>query len=145
VTPAPCSTEEAKRAPRHRPHAGLIADVQRWRPSCIWGAVIISLSALRHARSVRYLTGLSRAPQDFDHRPCGRAPEPQLLTRLTALNSVFNIVKLLPNNVDGAFAMPINEASSGDPCDPVHGARIGAESLRRVKLTITRCCRPRYA
>jgi hypothetical protein len=103
------------------------------------------LSALRHARSVRHLTSLSRAAQDFDYCPCSRTPELQFIGRLAALNSVFNIVKLLPNDLDRAVPMSVNEASSGDPCDPVHGVRIGAESLRRVKLTITRCYRARYA
>jgi hypothetical protein len=87
-------------------------------------------------RSVRCLTSLSRAPQDFDHCPCSRAPELQFVLRLTALNSVFNIIKVLPNDINCAVTMPVNEASSGDPGDPVHGERVGAESLRQVKLTM---------
>ena len=102
-------------------------------------APIMSLSALHHARSVRCLTSLSRAPQDFDHGSCSRAPELQFVSRLTALNSVFNIIKVLPNNIDCSVMMPVDEASSGDPGNPVHGERVGAESLRQVKLTIIRC------
>jgi hypothetical protein len=87
-------------------------------------------------RLVRCLTGLPRAPQDFDHCPCSRAPECQFVGRLTALNSVFDIIKVLPNNVDCPVTMPVDEASSGNPGDPVHDEKVRAESLRQVKLTI---------
>jgi hypothetical protein len=87
--------------------------------------------------SVRYFANLSRAPQDFDHRPCSRTPELEFVGWLTTLNSVFNIVKMLPNHIERAIAMSVDEASSGDPGNPVHGQRVGAESLRQVKLTIT--------
>ena len=89
--------------------------------------------------SVRYFANLSRAPQDFDHRPCSRTPELEFVGWLTTLNSVFNIVKMLPNHIERAIAMSVDEASSGDPGNPVHGQRVGAESLRQVKLTIMRC------
>ena len=95
----------------------------------------MSLSAHPHMHSVRYLTSLSRAPQDFNHCPCSRAPELQFIRRLAALNSVFNIAKVLPNNIERAVPMSVNEARSGDPGNPVHGLRVGAESLRQVKLT----------
>jgi hypothetical protein len=72
-------------------------------------------------RLMRCLTGLPSAPQDFDHCPCSRAPELQLVGRFTALNSVFNIIEVLPNNIDSPVTMPVDEASSGNPCDPVHG------------------------
>ncbi len=84
---------------------------------------------------MRCLTNLSRAPQDLDYRPCSRAPELKFFCRLTTLNSVFNILKVLSNNVDRPVTMPVNEASRGNPGDPVHRERIGAESLRQVKLT----------
>jgi hypothetical protein len=87
-------------------------------------------------RSVRCLTSLSRAPQDFDYCPCGRAPELQFVFRLTAPNSVFNIIKVLPNHIHRPVTMSVDDASSGDPGDPVHEERIGAESLRQVNLTI---------
>jgi hypothetical protein len=86
--------------------------------------------------SVRCLTSLSRTPQDFDYCPCGRTPELQFVGRLTALNSVLNIIKVLPNNIDCPVTVPVDEASSGDPGNTVHGIRVGAESLRQVKLTI---------
>ena len=98
----------------------------------------MSLSALRHVRSVRCLTSLSRAAQDFDHRPCSRTPELQFLTRLAPLNSVFNVVKVLPNDIYRAFTMAVDEASSGNPSDPVHHEKVAAESLHQVKLTIMR-------
>jgi hypothetical protein len=85
---------------------------------------------------VRGLTGLSRTPQDFDYCPCSRTPELQFVGRLTALNSVLNIIKVLPNSIDCPVTVPVDEASSGDPGNTVHGVRIGAESLRQVKLTI---------
>jgi hypothetical protein len=85
--------------------------------------------------SVRYLTSLSRAPQDLEYCPCSRTPELQFVGRLTALNSMFNIVKVSPNNVDCPVTMPVDQASSGNPGDPVHRERIGVESLRQVKLT----------
>jgi hypothetical protein len=91
---------------------------------------------VHRARSVRCLTSLSRAPQDFDHCPCRRAPELQFVGRLTALNSVFNIIKVLPNNVNRPVTMPVDQASSGDPGDPVHDEKVRAESLRQVKLTM---------
>lgn len=84
---------------------------------------------------MRCLTSLSRAPQDFDYCPRSRAPELKFVGRLTALNSVFNIIKVLPNNVDRPVTMSVDEASRGDPGDPVHRERIGVESLRQVKLT----------
>src|SRR5690349_20279233 len=84
--------------------------------------------------SVRCLTSLSRTPQDFDYCPCGRTPELQFVGRLTALNSVLNIIKVLPNNIDCPVTVPVDEASSGDPGNTVHGVRIGAESLRQVKI-----------
>jgi hypothetical protein len=104
----------------------------------MWLAAITLLSVLRHMRSVRCLTNLSRASQDFDYCPCSRAPELQLVGRLPALNSVFNITKVLPNNIDCPVTMTVDQASSGDPGNTVHGVRIGAESLREVKLTINR-------
>src|SRR5215472_18141778 len=101
----------------------------------------MSLSALRHVRSVRCLTSLSRAPQDFDHRPCSRTPELQFIGRLTALDCMFNIIKVLPNNIDCPVTMPVDEASSGNPGNTVHGIRVAAMSLRQVKLTIMRAAR----
>jgi hypothetical protein len=86
---------------------------------------------------VRCLTSLSRAPQDFDHCPCSRAPELQFIGRLTALNSVFNIIKVLPNHVNRPVTMPVDQASSGNPGNPMHDEKVRAESLRQVKLTMT--------
>jgi hypothetical protein len=88
--------------------------------------------------SVRCLTSLSRTPQDFDYCPCSRTPELQFVGRLTALNSVLNIIKVLPNNIDCPVTMPVDQASSSDPRNSVHGARVAAMSLRQVKLTIMR-------
>ena len=139
VTPAPCSTEEAKRAPRHRPHAGLIADVQRWRPCCIWGAVIISLSALRHARLVRYLTSLSRRSEDFDQRSRDLTPVLQLSTRSSTNALLLQLVESCLNDLDRVIAVPVNKTSSGNPGDPMHDEKVRAESLRQVKLPMTQC------
>jgi hypothetical protein len=49
---------------------------------------------------------------------------------------VFNIVKMLPNHIERAISISVDEASGGNPGNPVHGERLGAESLRQVKLTI---------
>jgi hypothetical protein len=86
--------------------------------------------------SVRCLTSLSRTPQDFDYCPCGRTPELQFVGRLTALNSVLNIIKVLPNNIDCPVTVPVDEASSGDPRYAMHGLRVRAEPLRQVKLSM---------
>jgi hypothetical protein len=95
----------------------------------------MSLSALRHPRLVRGLTSFRRTPEDFDHRPCSRAPELEFVSRLAISHSDFNIIEMLPNHVHRAITMSIDQASSGNPGDPVHDEKVRAESLRQVKLT----------
>lgn len=85
---------------------------------------------LRHMRLVRCLTGLPRAPQDFDHCPCSRTPERQFVGWFTALNSLFNIIKVLASNLDCPVTMPVDEASCGNPGDTVHTEKVRAEPLR---------------
>jgi hypothetical protein len=97
----------------------------------------MSLSALRHARSVRYLTNVSRCSEDFDHGSRDLAPVLQLGPRCAVLAVLVQLVESRPNDLDRVVAVPVDEASSGDPGDPVHGAKVGAESLRQVKLAMT--------
>jgi hypothetical protein len=88
------------------------------------------------AFSGRHLTNLSRRSQDFDQRPTSGTPEVQLITRSTARKIVFQLVEALLNDFDRAIAMPVDDPNGGDPGETVHGERLGAESLRQVKLTI---------
>jgi hypothetical protein len=126
VAPAPCSTPGEEKGHRGTVGQGLFGD-GAW---CWRRLHVVSRDGA--ASSVCYFANLSRAPQDFDHCPCSRTPELQFVGRLTALNSLLNIIKVLPNNVDRPVTVPVDEASSGDPGNTVHGVRIGAESLRQV-------------
>jgi hypothetical protein len=97
----------------------------------------MSFSALRHARSVRYLTNLARCSQDFNHSSRDLAPVLQLRARSSTSALLLQLVEPCLNDLDRVVAVPVDEASSGDPGDPVHGAKVGAESLRQVKLAMT--------
>ena len=97
----------------------------------------MSLSAQPHTRSVRYLTNLSRCSEDFNRRSRDLTPVLQLHTRSSTSAFLLKFVESCLNDLDRIVAVPVDEASSGDPGDPVHGGKVGAESLRQVKLAVT--------